>query len=90
MVEYDSDHLGCILGGRSLRDVPTNNLPPDDRYFLRSELLACALLLRLQLTKATESEDGDFADWEVVPREGPIKVRLDTDSPYDSSDFPRP
>ncbi|KAK4131370.1 hypothetical protein BT67DRAFT_388322 [Trichocladium antarcticum] len=63
MIEHAATHWGCILADQTTPVDPRPNRSQADKYLLRSELLACACLMRLEINE-TLWED-EFRGWKL-------------------------
>ncbi|KAL2179615.1 uncharacterized protein P884DRAFT_328121 [Thermothelomyces heterothallicus CBS 202.75] len=63
IIEHAATHWGCILADQTAPVDPRLNRSREDKYLLRSELLACACLMRLEIND-TLWED-EFKGWRL-------------------------
>lgn len=72
MIEHAATHWGCILADQTAPVDPRPNRSQADKYLLRSELLACVCLMRLEINE-TLWED-EFRGWKLRVGNSIVKV----------------
>ncbi|KFA54506.1 hypothetical protein S40293_11503 [Stachybotrys chartarum IBT 40293] len=74
LIEHIPTHWGCILADRTAPVDQRPNRSPADKYLLRSELLACVSLLRLQINETLwDIWEQKFTGWELRVGDSPVK-----------------
>ncbi|KAH6630772.1 hypothetical protein B0J18DRAFT_111708 [Chaetomium sp. MPI-SDFR-AT-0129] len=64
MIEHTATHWGCMFADQTAPVDARPNRGPADKYVLRSELLACACLMRLQINE-TLLDGYEFTGWKL-------------------------
>lgn len=75
LIEHTPTHWGCILADRTAPIDQRPNRSSADKYFLRSELLACVSLLRLRINETLWNVwEQEFTGWKLRVGDSPVKV----------------
>ena len=75
LIEHALTHWGYVLADRTASVDLRPNRSRADKYLLRSELLACVCLMRLQIKETLwDIWDQEFKGWKPGVGNSPIKV----------------